>query len=366
MGLKENAQWYDVRARTHNNTPKGFRAKEDFTGSKAKAPEEETDAPLIAIGGMLGDEKGMSALKLSFRLGGSLAALTVLGTGAWQGYDNLVASEETIDSVPGGTSFDQYNQRVVPKEQQKPKPEVFDNGATTGKIGSNNILYVPREVLDKTPLADEKGNPIFDFPWDPHNPVEIKYEKSLGILNPRWKEVIEIDPNTEFKNSFQAKVTLPAGYEFTTLYPGRVFFAGFRYNKEASKKSPSNPYGVAVSDGPPQMAKIEFMAPNGVLYFINIGIRTDQGNVVLEPLIEAPLIGLENDQGTDWEKGMPVERGQKIFRINEEVKGILGMYIEGGINGDLRSPNGRIPGNFIFQAQKDPAGVEKLLVAEAK
>lgn len=315
-----------------------------------------------------GKEKKGVGRKARIALAGLAALGTVETTGAIvneQVNEQPVSTQSVIEDLKWPWNLGKSAAEDISGMLHKEPPSVFDNSETKGKISSANILSVPREVFDKTPLADENGAPIFDFPWDNNNPAEIQYTKSL-YPRPDWWERsgADVDPNTEIKNNFEATSTLPAGFEFPAPYPGRVFFAGFVYNEEASSKSPSNPYGLAVHDGPPKMAKIEFIAPNGILYFINIGIDNDKGSVPLEPLVDAPLISLENSNGTDWEKGALVERGQKIFRLKQ--KGKLGMYIEGGKNGNLRLPKDRIPGNFQFQTQKDSNGVEKLLVSEPK
>lgn len=288
---------------------------------------------------------------------GSVAVVGLggLGIGAWQTYENIPAVHQTV----GSKFLDHFRGKDIQK-----LPETFDNTKDNGVVSPKNILFVPIEIYDKTPLYDEKGNPILDFPWDPNNPVEMRYEKSF--TRPLGWDGTGLDPNTEVKNRFEGKTILPAGYEFRTLYPGRVFFMGSTYNEEASQKSPSNPYGLAVYDGPPNMAKVEFMAPNGVLYFINIGIHSysSEGLRLLEPLIEAPFINPENKNARDWEKGALVKRGQAIFRTTK--KGYLAMSIEGGKDGTLDDVSGRIPGNFQFHSGENPSGLQKFFVSELR
>lgn len=289
-------------------------------------------------------------------------ALGVLGLGAYEAYQNVPAIHQMVDQA-----FLSHlrGDRLVSTDITKPEAK-FDNTATKGVVGPKKILYIPQEEFNRLPLADEEGNPIFDFPWDNNNPVKIKYEKSLWPPPDWWKS--NVDPNTEIKNNFEGKVALPAGYEFTTPYPGRVFFGGTVYNEEASQKSPSNPYGLAVYGGPPVVASIKFIAPNGNLYGIGISFRNEKGSITLEPLIADTRIGL-NEHGLrerDWEKGILVERGQKIFRVPQEGTFIMHMSIGGAKHGKYDSVEGRIPGNFQFQTGKDSAGVGKLLVPETK
>ncbi len=313
----------------------------------------------LTLGGQSGKVSKLVALGF-----GSGAVL--VGTGSFFAV-NAAQGEKVIkiDSFPNSFNPDD-GPRLAETKKVNPD-EVFDNTAKKGVISSKNILYVPPEVFDKTPLVDEQGNPILDFPWDTNKPpVKIKYEKSLYPRPDWWERAgADLDPNTAIKNTFEAKITLPAGIEFTTPYPGYVFFSGSNYNEEASQKSPSNPYGLAVYDGPIDMAKIEFIAPNGILYFINIGFN-GESRIYLEPLIDAPLLGLKNRSGKDWKEGTLVERGRKIFSVPQEGTFIITMHIEGSRNGIDGPQSNIVPGNLQFQTQKDSAGVEKLLVSEAK
>lgn len=331
-----------------------------------EGPTEEEIKRSRRITGEPRGEKGKVSIPVVIGLSaGGTTLLTVGGVGGYFIHDAFAS--ETLDSVPGGTSFskDGSGPELVfaqpTTETKRPnkvnRNEVFDNNATKGTVSLKNILFVPEEEIAKTPLTDGKGNPILDFPlpWDPNNPLKMKYKK--------------------IPNYIELKGTLPAGVTISTPYPGNLFFFGSIRNEEASRKSPSNPYGLAVKDGPRRAAKIIFQTPNGTLYAVLITViicdRKAYSNSIstLEPLIEAPLIGPENRNAQDWEKGAPVGRGVDIFKVEEgrrcEVDINMQVYPKGTMYGPVQE---EIPGDFLkFQTGKDPSsGVEKLLVPEAR
>ena len=297
------------------------------------------------------------------RLAGNLAVRVILaGTAlAGTGYAGYEAYQGNIPGI----------HRSV--DQSVSKDTVFDNNATKGVVGPNNILVVPREVFDKTPIADAQGNPIFDFPWDKNHPIAIRYHKAaIGDKEIAWLKsggLANAEDYRGYQSGMNSDNFLPTGYEFPNIYPGRLFFMGSVYDEEASRKSPSNPYGLAVYSGPVNMAKVEFIAPNGILYFVNINIVDDSGGVEkllpISPLVNAPLIGPENGNGQDWEKGTLVENLQKIFSTTQQGK--LKMIIQGGKNGRLNGPNAEsVPGDFKFKIGTDTTGTPKILVRESK
>jgi hypothetical protein len=258
-------------------------------------------------------------------------------------YQNVPVIHESINSFPN--SFNPAD-GPRPAETKKVDPEeVFDNSAEKGVIGPKNILYVPPEVYNQTPLVDKDGNPILDFPWDPKHPVEMRYEKILSSGSDKWKSG---PPNPGTANSFKGKDPLPAGFEFPTLYSNsRVFFMG--------------------NDGSITTAKIEFIA-NGTLYSIVINLIKEPGLVTLYPLIDVVYLGPKNRSGKDWEKGTLVEGegGQKIFRTTEAGKLIMSIdAIKGDENGSFGVEQKNYKhGNFVFKTGEDDGGVEKLLARE--
>lgn len=286
----------------------------------------------------------------------------------------VVTVGSTLAAIAGGFAAVEAAQGNIPGVHRSVDvPQSFDKNATEGVVGPRNILIVPKEVFDKIPIADAQGNPIFDFPWDPNHPLEIRYHKeALRDDQIAWLKsggLVNADDYKGYETDMYSDNSLPAGFEFPAIYPGRLFFMGSVWDEEASRKSPSNPYGLAAYSGPITMATIEFIAPNGILYFINIQIIKDSGgveeNLPILPLIDAPLINPENRNGQDWEKGTPVEGLQKIFSATQ--KGKLKMTIQGGLNGRLDGPNAeRVPGTFKFKTATDASGIQKIPLPEPK
>lgn len=391
MGLLEqNREWWNQKARIDKTPPLSTGKKEgggsfdqkstqpiyplvpitteEATKNRATPPTDADKKRARSVTGELADEKGHVRTRDVAILGGTALVSAAAGAGIATLVDRVVFAE----SVPGGTSFS--NDGSVPQieglppqepETKKVNPkEIFDNRKDEGVISPENILPVPKDkYVEKTHLADEDGNPIFDFPRDQNFPgLEIQYKKSQ-LYSPGWWK--SGPPDSDIRDGFKGKNLLPAGYELPTLYPGRVFFAGTVYDEEASGKSLSNPDGLAVHKGPIITAAIKFIAPNGTLYSIGIVVRNKENTRYLElkPLIDVSLSGLENGNGKDWEKGTLVERLQPIFRIPEE--GILHMSIGGQRNGSLYEID-HVPGNFAFQEIEDERGVTKLPVPEGR
>ncbi len=284
-------------------------------------------------------------------------------------YDHHVSANEPL-SLPGITRDIQSIPGQITEwftgGSDEVSPTFFDDNATEGVVGPNTFLYMPQAEFDKLPSADEEGKPLFNFPWDPNHPIEIKYHKSalddFDIRRLKSGGVIDAEKYKGYATDIFSDSNLPVGYEFPALRGGRLSFMGSVYDEVASRKSPSNPYGQAVYNGPIIMARIEFIAPNGNLNFVNIFIEDNQGNYLpLQPLIDAPL---ESPMWA-WEKGTLIEGLQKIFRTTKEGK--LHMNIQGALNGGLSGLNAdRVPGDFNFKVVTDATGIQKIPLPEPK
>jgi len=285
------------------------------------------------------------------KVGGNKVLKAVLGggiavAGGAIAYEAIPAVHRAVDSA----FLDHIKGKSLSTEASI-NPEVFDNSTPKG-VGPNNILYVPWEVFDKLPIVDEKGNPIFDFPWDPNHQINRGYKAGLSNSWASWSTKGEANINTSSKNEWKESTNLPEGYEFPSIYPGsRVFFM-------------ANPYDKNVIE----MAKIEFITPNGTFHFVNIQIVENKGGQIIPlpitPLINVALISPENRNGKDIEKGTLVEnRLQNIFRSTKAGK--LYMYTEAWKNGSLLFKD-QGPGNFNFQTGVDATGTQKFLISNSK
>jgi len=328
---------------------------ETETKPKAPPPSKE-EAKAANAGEYAGDTRVVK------KIGGNKVLKAVLGggvavAGGAIAYEAVPAVHRAVDSAFLDNLKGQFITEV------SVNPEVFDPKATSGVVGPNTIFYIPQEEFNKLPLADEKGNPIFDFPWDKNHPVSREYKAGLSSSWASWSAKGEVSIDTNTKNEWSESTVLPAGFEFTTVYPGRLFWGGSIYDEEASRKSPSNPNGLAVYRGPITAGRIEFTLPDGTFYFVGFSVVEDKGGKItqlsIQPLVDAPY----TDESRNGKQGTSVERGQKIFSTIKEGKII--MNTEAQKNGSLLFKD-RMPGNFSFQTGKDATGAQKILVSDAK
>lgn len=215
MGLIENKPWWDRRAEErnpYNHTPKYRRID----------PKERSTASTVK--GVLEDERGMSAVKLSSRVGAGVVIASALGTAAWQLHDNLVANpppiEESKDSVSGGTSFSNDgsvltleggvppNLAITTNLTSQPTPEskankvdpaeVFDNTATEGVFtGRNTVTMTPKQYQDTSPRLINGDNVVIPLPIGlPEGQMpKITFKKAKGASG--GKRLINGRPDPE-------------------------------------------------------------------------------------------------------------------------------------------------------------------------
>jgi len=359
----ERIPWYDVRARTHNNTPKGFRTKERDFSDPIKPPEEKTDASLNTIRRMLENEKGISVVKLSFRVGGATAALTVLATAAWQGYDKLVASEptsieETIDSVPGGTSFNSADgPRLVETKKVNPK-EVFKNTTTKGRITTqNSVMIKDTETLKNMSPIPSGSNPNHD----------------IYLLTPRLGQPPE--DGMGYRKDFTGKNA------FNPIYAPEV-------RKYAIEKGVKNEIFIKVKKGdviavPALGPNLQFMynrirendLPEGTLDGATI-LYKDENNILHQVLIDdasakplAPIMSDIKPRGIkdDFKKFLhPTETGQPLLKVLED--GEIVMFTQAWPSGQSGLENKQhpvYPTNINLATLPDPStGKNKVAVVD--
>lgn len=340
-------------------------------------------------------------------------ALLAIGGGAYgvtqgisliNGEDNSSSLPATRDvgSVPGGTSSDQYNQQVVPAEQQKPKLEVFDNEAKSGVITPRMKKIVPKEELQKLDsfarLANQKTTittarelievippeerKIYPGPVNLDTKFEIGEDKNtIEIVYPLdLSQTSKEDAETKYVKSFSAASI--GGDLGEDLFKDKGYSDKIEFRMKDGSRIPKgtvlnmfllNEDGGYLLQGmvgeDKKDALIDIQSPNGNIYrFLVIASKGEGRNtkiVSLEPLVPAPKFNPEFNIMPVGTYGYNVVGGQPILELSEDADRVeivlLGSH-KGTVGETSRSRPGLSP--FVVTNFKMFVDEGKLLISE--
>lgn len=237
----------------------------------------------------------------------------------------------TNDKRPIG-STDEPNSRTEANRKIAEGPSTFDKKADKIVIGPNNTVDTDRATLESLPSFDANGKPIFIFDLKLPEGKEIIVTKELHTRF--FSEDVAHQAKTEGKRNYLETTKVPIGSKEIAPIDGRVFILSYEKNGSIT---------------PPIGVKIEFIGPDGTLWFYNIGVEgiiPSEAAGILNIAVDAPRISPENSNGREWEKGLFAKVGTLLFTNNKVVK--ISRYLEGGKNGSLAEPDGRLPGDIQY------------------
>lgn len=257
-------------------------------------------------------------------VGGALGALALtesVGAGIHEIKNEQIHS---ISNIPADLV---WPYTMVESWLHKEAPPTFDDNVDNGVIVDNSTVKLSASEIQNLPDSDGNGKPIFLFPLVSKAGGKIEYIKEFqgGLVHPD----IEVDSQTT-RNLMKLKV--PAGTILISPMDGRVFI-GVDYR------------GTKIQN----IVSIEFMGEDGLLYHFFIASEGSEDNI-LQTQINAPKRSEENSNGKEWEKGLPIVKGQKLATITKDAN--FSMTVFGGLNGTFYGT--KLEGNLQFLV--DPSG----------
>ena len=263
-----------------------------------------------------------------------LGALLVIGGAGISGGVKLSSSEqdttpiapysESIDSVPGGTSFNPGDGPRLVETKQVNLKEVFDNTATKGVISKRNIVRLPQEEIDRLyPDAFINGILYLQYPIDLSNTLNPQAEISVTHS---YYAVRFADGTVGIYDEFFFKTVDPDnsldGAVIRSLVPnGNVILTGKSNSPSIDTGSFVDGFFTDVQD--PNGNPHRLMLSGGLQVPSSSGLAYTNMPFIFESQINAPALTPKNN---GVEKRIS-KRGEKIVVIRSPEKGNIIVHL---------------------------------------